>query len=231
MIPDERAKRIVDDAFEAHGKWQDFLTAETLSFEAKAVGPATGELGDTIMGYLELAVQPRSRWATHHGTIDIGRHGEIEWQSPDLQRRISKQNATLLDLTGLFIDMPMPLAQSSAPPTYAGQRRLDGQEYDVLTLPPAAMGIDLQGLEVLVRRSTGLVEILRAEFRDGPVCWLRGYALREAYKLRVFGEVRWYDQASDAPAGDPILTLQLGELRSRPANQSFRAYGTSTASD
>jgi len=225
MIPDAQAQRIVTAAFAAHGRWEDFVTAETLSFEAKASGPVTSELGDLMMGYVELASQPRSRWATHRGTIDIGRHGEIEWQTPTLKSQVSKETAMLLDLTGLFLAMPMPLAQSSAPPTYAGLREIDHEDWDLLTLVPSEMGIDLRKLEVYVRRSTGRVEMLCADLGDNRPRWIRGFAPRQAYKLRVFGEVRWYTQtANGEPAGDPAFTLALGELRSRPAWQAFRRY-------
>jgi hypothetical protein len=230
MIPDEQARRVVNAAFDAHGTWQNFVSAQALSFEAKASGPRTKELGDLLIGYVELALQPRSRWATHHGTIDIGHHGDITWEPTTLQDQVGKENARLLDLTGLFLAMPMPLAQSSAPPAYDGDERVDRHKWDVLALPPSAMGIDLGKVEAFARRSTGFIEMLRADFGDGRVRWIRGFAARRVNKLWVFGQVRWYAQEDEpAPAADPTLILQLGELRSRPLREAFRPR-TSAAS-
>jgi hypothetical protein len=229
MIPDERARDVVLAAFDAHGAWADFIEAQSLSFEAKLTGPVAQELGDVMIGYVETASVPRSRWATHWGRIDFTHHAQIACEPPSLESRIPQETRQLLYLTSLFITMPMPLVQSAAPPTSVGERTVVGEKWDVLALPPAAMGLDLRALEVFVRHSTGFVEMLRADFGDGHVRWIRGFAARGAYKLQIFGDVRWYVESVTEPAGDPFLSLHLGELRSRPARQSFRQYDISPA--
>jgi hypothetical protein len=230
MIPDPRVQRIVEAAFAAHGPYQDFLAARGLSFDVAATGTIATEVGRVLSAQVELVSQPRSRWNTPYGLIEIDRPHRILLQPTELDRRVSAETAQLLSLTSLLVVMPLPLTSSAAPPTYLGSGEIDGEEWDVLALVPADLGLTfLQSLKVYLRRKTGRAEMMLADFGTNRLRWIQGFRPRRVQNLTVISDVRWCQGGAGELIGDRMAELALNELCSWPDRPSFPGPWASAA--